>query len=292
MRSMAKKLVLGLVLALGLASAPAGAQTVTKICLPITSTASGIAVTSCYDISASNPFPVTGSFTPSGTQDVNLTKVGGAAVALGQASAAASIPVVSATDYAQGSTTSGQLGPLIQGAVTTLAPTYVTGQTSPLGLTTSGEVRVRLTAGSSILGVTATVDGLSNPNNTLDVSAFQMLWNGSTWDRGFTCANTAQVSVTAGSTTQIVALSGTTVIRVCSFALSISLTGTAQFVSGTGSNCGTPTVLTPAMALTTAVPWTMVGPTGSSVLRGTAGGELCIAAVTGNVTGFVNYAQY
>lgn len=42
----------------------------------------------------SDPVPVSATFTPSGTQDVNLTQVGGAAVALGQAAAAASIPVV------------------------------------------------------------------------------------------------------------------------------------------------------------------------------------------------------
>jgi hypothetical protein len=43
---------------------------------------------------------------------------------------------------AQGSTTSGQLGPLVQGAVTTSSPTYTTGQTSPLSLDTSGNLRV------------------------------------------------------------------------------------------------------------------------------------------------------
>jgi hypothetical protein len=43
---------------------------------------------------------------------------------------------------AQGSTTSGQLGPLVQGAVTTAAPTYTTGQTDPLSLTTTGSLRV------------------------------------------------------------------------------------------------------------------------------------------------------
>jgi hypothetical protein len=43
---------------------------------------------------------------------------------------------------AQGSTTSGQLGSLIQGAVTTAAPAYTTGQTSPLSLTTTGLLRV------------------------------------------------------------------------------------------------------------------------------------------------------
>lgn len=43
---------------------------------------------------------------------------------------------------AQGSSTSGQTGPLVQGAVTTAAPTYTTAQTSPLSLTTAGALRV------------------------------------------------------------------------------------------------------------------------------------------------------
>jgi len=41
----------------------------------------------------------------------------------------------------QGSTTSGQSGPLIQGAVTTTAPTYTTAKTAPLSLDTSGNLR-------------------------------------------------------------------------------------------------------------------------------------------------------
>lgn len=43
---------------------------------------------------------------------------------------------------AQGSTTSGEKGSLVQGAVTTSAPTYTTGQTNPLSLTTAGALRV------------------------------------------------------------------------------------------------------------------------------------------------------
>jgi hypothetical protein len=43
---------------------------------------------------------------------------------------------------AQASTTSGQYGILVQGAVTTTAPTYFNGATSPLSLTTTGALRV------------------------------------------------------------------------------------------------------------------------------------------------------
>jgi hypothetical protein len=49
---------------------------------------------------------------------------------------------VAALQVGQGSTTSGQNGDLVQGAVTTAAPTYTTAQTSPLSLTTSGALRI------------------------------------------------------------------------------------------------------------------------------------------------------
>lgn len=52
-------------------------------------------------------------------------------------------------ELAQGSTTAGQVGPLIQGAVTTAAPVYVTGQTSPLSLDTSGNLRTTTTITNS-----------------------------------------------------------------------------------------------------------------------------------------------
>ena len=47
---------------------------------------------------------------------------------------------------AQGSTTSGQSGALVMGAVSTSAPSYTTGQTSPLSLTTSGLLRVDMSS--------------------------------------------------------------------------------------------------------------------------------------------------
>lgn len=45
-------------------------------------------------VSTAKPLPVSATITPSGTQDVNLTKVGGATFALGQQLAAASLPIV------------------------------------------------------------------------------------------------------------------------------------------------------------------------------------------------------
>src|ERR1700688_1573856 len=45
-------------------------------------------------------------------------------------------------EFPQGSVTAGQSGNLVQGAVTTADPVYITGQTSPLSLTTTGALRV------------------------------------------------------------------------------------------------------------------------------------------------------
>lgn len=74
-----------------------------------------------------------------------------------------SLPTGAATEaslvklpLAQGSTTSGQSGALVQGAVTTAAPSYTTGQTSPLSLTTGGALRVDVgAAGFTATGPTA-----------------------------------------------------------------------------------------------------------------------------------------
>jgi hypothetical protein len=65
---------------------------------------------------------------------------------------------VTGLQVAQASTTSGQRGELVQGAVTTAAPTYTTGQTDPLSLTTAGALRVD---GS---GVTQPVSGTVTSN--------------------------------------------------------------------------------------------------------------------------------
>lgn len=52
------------------------------------------------------------------------------------------LPAGASTAVAQASTTSGQSGTLVQGAVTTAAPTYTTGKIFPLSLDTAGGLRV------------------------------------------------------------------------------------------------------------------------------------------------------
>ena len=137
----------------------------------------------------------------------------------------------------------------------------------------------------------ALADGTANALGSLNVTGQNMLFNGTTWDRQFYCNQQAQVTVTAGATTQIVALSGSTVIRVCSIHIGISATGTYSFVQGTGSNCATGTAtIIPATSLITGNVVTANDQGG--LFQSGSGNALCIAAVTGNVQAFVRYAQY
>jgi len=64
---------------------------------------------------------------------------------------------------AQGSTTSGQTGPLCQGAVTTAAPSYSTGKTDPLSLTTAGALRVDGSGSTQPVSGTVTANQGTSP---------------------------------------------------------------------------------------------------------------------------------
>jgi hypothetical protein len=80
------------------------------------------------------------------------TVTGGVAVTLHSSptSIGSSGTISGGTDgVAQGSTTSGQSGPLVQAAVTTSAPSYTHAQTSPLSLDTAGNLRVNVVAGGA-----------------------------------------------------------------------------------------------------------------------------------------------
>ena len=86
--------------------------------------------------------PVSGTFWQA-TQPVSGTVTANAGTNL-NTSALALDTSVNGVIVAQGSTTSGEKGPMVQGAVTTNAPSYTTAQTSPLSLDTAGLLRASL----------------------------------------------------------------------------------------------------------------------------------------------------
>lgn len=128
-------------------------------------------------------------------------------------------------------------------------PTFTDGQRGDLQIGSRGSLGVSIFSTNGTIGAAVSQtgsDGKSNGTAVLETSANSSIFNGSTWDRNINCANTAAISVTAGNTTEIVALTASQVIRVCGFSVSISLAGTAQWIYGTGTNCGTgTTVITP-----------------------------------------------
>lgn len=118
--------------------------------------------------------------------------------------------VSSVTGLAQGSTTSGETGDLVMGAVTTSAPSYTTAQTSPLSLDTSGNLRTSIAGalgtGSNIIGK-VTTDQTTPGTTDLVHSAQSGTW---TVQPGNT-ANTTAWKVDGSAVTQPVSLTSTTV---------------------------------------------------------------------------------
>jgi len=178
-------------------------------------------------------------------------------------------------------------------------PAYTSGDRTQFQFGANGELRSQL-VGSLSSGVdgianSATVWATRSGSQTTvgPIVMSPMLFNGSTWDREFTCPNSAIVNVAAAATTQIVALASSQIIRVCSFVISgDTLATTATFVYGTGANCGTGTTsLTGAMRLADEGNISATGANGS-LFRTIASNALCLTAATGAVTGFVTYAQY
>jgi hypothetical protein len=73
---------------------------------------------------------------------------------------------------AQGSTTSGQLGALVMGAVTTAAPTYTTATTNPLSIDTAGNLRVTVSnATASNKASAATITRIATSTTAVTVLA-------------------------------------------------------------------------------------------------------------------------
>lgn len=117
---------------------------------------------------------------------------------------------------------------------------------------------------------------------------------GSNFDRQFYCPNSTTVNV-AATTTQIVAASGSTKIRVCSFILSPNATaGSYAIEYGTGASCGTGTTSLSGTinALgTVAAPVVYTGGNQSPLIT-PASQALCVLATTTTVTGVITWVQY
>jgi hypothetical protein len=147
-------------------------------------------------------------------------------------------------------------------------------------------------ANTSLISPISVGGGGSVSTARTGLSVAGLTFNGSTWDRQLTCPSSAVINVAAG-TTELVALTASQVIRVCSFTITgVTALTTAAFVYGTGTNCGTGTTsLTGAMQLGVSTSISNTGMNGS-LFRTASANALCLTAVTGNVTGYVSYAKF
>ena len=135
----------------------------------------------------------------------------------------------------------------------------------------------------------------SNPQGTTSnpLVTGEEYYNGATglWTPVPACTSHAPITLAGAGTTQIVALSGTTQIRVCHLSLSLTGASNITLVQGTGASCGTGTAgITGAYQNILGLALDFEG---KSLVTGTAGNALCVtnsAAVTGG--GFITYAQY
>lgn len=135
-----------------------------------------MALTQTFNQDSAGDIVVAGSVTtaaPSYTNGTNaamsltltgLLRVDGSGVTQPISASALPLPTGAATEatlakltLAQGSTTSGQSGPLMLAAVTTAAPSYTTAQSSALSLTLAGALRVDGSASTQPVSGTVTV---------------------------------------------------------------------------------------------------------------------------------------
>jgi hypothetical protein len=156
---------------------------------------------------------------------------------------------------------------------------------------TSGNVNVWITLTQAAIDpslvVAASITNIAGASDPCaDVSAIKL---------------SAPINISSATTAQLVALSGTTTIYVCSFvaAANAGTNPSIQFEYGTGSNCATsPVVLTGAMATGVTVATGVAGPIfagggSATIFKSAAGNELCAvtAGTTPNFQGYVTYVQ-
>lgn len=183
----------------------------------------------------------------------------------------------------QNSTTSGQSGPLVQGAVTTAAPSYTTAKTSPLSLNTSGGLRVDgsgvtqpISAASLPLPTGAsTAAGLTTINSTLG-SPFQA--GGSIANTAFASTQSGVWTVQPGNTANTTAwkVDGSAVTQPISIATAPVLVAGSAIIGKVGIDQTTP-------GTTNGVQINAAIPAGANVIGHVIADSGSTTAVTGNV---------
>ena len=256
-------------------------------------------------------FPVSGTIAATQSGTWNITNISGT-VSLPTGAATAALQP---TNAAQGSTTSGQTGHLIEGAVTTASPTYTTAQTSPLSLDTSGNLRVNVVAGGGTGGTSSSINAaypatgtaagaeyLSSPP-TLTSGQMVALQTTSGGSLHTTVDNTnangaaaASASAPVTPSNQPIGAANFAATQVSCAATATSVVAARTGVSGTGriaetiTNTTTTAIYVGASGVTTATGQFLPGIVGASLTVNTTAALYCIVASgTATVTSLETY---
>ena len=189
------------------------------------------------------------------------------------------------------------IGTAANGAAASGNPVRVAGKDNAgnvrdLLMATNGAVIPGNAVAAPASGVAASRTFADDAGNPIFGRNINLEFNGSTFDLGFACTNTAPITFTAASgAAQIVALSGSTVIRICSMLLSSDTVTNITLEYGTGAACaiGTTAISGPLQnVLTFAMSWQP-----DTALRTAAGTAFCVvSSATATIGGTVTYAQF
>lgn len=171
------------------------------------------------------------------------------------------------------------------------------------GVDTAGNAQRLLVNASGVAASVNQTTGVDTYGNTLlgllvdDSGASAMLgmasfvFDGANWRRQLACTSRANITLSGSGSTQIVAASGATRIRVCHISISFASAVNFKLVEGTGANCATgPADIT---GLYNQIDSIALDFGSSSPLRSSASQALCAnqsAAVAAG--GVIVYAQY
>ena len=223
-----------------------------------------------------------------GTDPVNLTQVGGAAIALGQTTKSGSIPVTIASD--QGTQ------PVSIASAQVASGAYASGALADGADTTEGVTTDAAATQGSTGTVSAKLRTVTSQLNTLNTQS----WTDPCASPGVAKSSVA-ISITSATTTSLVAVSGSTAVYVCGFVFTdsqvITTANTLQFEYGTGAACSSPTALTGLLGgggITAAAPITISAQADRTLFKTPASNGVCaLTAIgaTGSFQGVLTYVQ-
>lgn len=193
------------------------------------------------------------------------------------------------------------IGPTAAGSPAVNPPVLVAGQAGTAVM--PGNIHTIITDTNGNIDpaglATAQADGSSNTPNVPSASGaaatqpvYPYRFNGSTWDREQSCPNSASITFSAASgTLEIVALTASQIVFVCSIDLSSDTATNITLQYGTGSNCGTGTTSISG-ALQNVLSWSHNwGP--EAALRTAASNAFCVtSSVAATIGGVITYAKH